>query len=363
MAATLIGCSAPAGEIPPAEPLPALNVWDYLVTIRTGVGYRDNVLLSHSEPVGSSFFAGGAEVFVSRIALDGPQFFFYASGDVNQFFDTQAITNEALAFARAEVKQDLGSRFEASLAGEYLFQDQVLDLSITETNRTALLVMGHTVAARPALRRDFSDRFYAGIEGLASWQVYQTDLDDFREIGVKPAAGWRYGHRSEVGLSYQPIWRTYENEEALDASGQPIPGETRAFVQQDVRLTWRHNFDAERHWRGMARVGFKHNEDNGGGYFDFNRYSATLQLRHQSSNWALWLEGGLAYYRYTTQTVSETDPSLRRQLNVTASINCERRLTRFLKLALSYEYQQTLSNNALETYSVNTVIGSLWWEF
>ena len=363
MAATFIGFSGLAGEAPPLDAIPSFSVWDKSFTVRTGVGYRDNVLWSHANPVGSGFFAGGAEAIVSRVGIDGPQFSLFASGDVNQFFNREAITNEALAFARAEVKQDLGRQFEASLAGEYLFQDQVLDLSITETNRMATLVMGRTFAARPALRKDFSEHFHAGIEGLASWQVYQTDLDDFREVGLKPGVGWNYGHRSEVTLSYQPVWRTYYNELALNSEGDSIPGETREFLQQELRLAWRHSFDSERRWRGSVRLGYKHNEDNGGGYFNFNRYSATLQLRHQSPNWAFWIEGGVSYYRYTTQTVSTTDLSLRRQANVVASINCERRLAKFLKLALNYEYQQTFSNNSLETYSVNTVTGSLLWEF
>jgi hypothetical protein len=259
--------------------------------------------------------------------------------------------------------QPLSDRFEGSVAGEYLFQDQMLDVSITETNRSAVPAVGNTIALRPGMRLDLSRRFFADLEGSVTRQFYHAPLDSYWEAGLKPTWGCRYGHRSEVSVSYEPGWRSYDDDAALDADGRPLGNATRAYFFQDVRLNLRHYWDPARRWRTTLKLGFKDNEDNGGGYFDYQRYSAGLQLRFRDRKWDLWIEGRVSDYQYSTQTVSPVDPSLRERADVAVTVNLERRVARFLKFVATYEHQSALSNDPIETYTVNTVTGSLHWEF
>jgi len=71
----------------------------------------------------------------------------------------------------------------------------------------------------------------------------------------------------------------------------------------------------------------------------------------------------MAYYDYANQTVSASDTAKRQRTEVTVNVQVERRLHERLTLVTSYEYERTLSNNALETYTVNTVKSALRWEF
>ncbi len=61
--------------------------------------------------------------------------------------------------------------------------------------------------------------------------------------------------------------------------------------------------------------------------------------------------------------MSETDPSKRRRTELGFDARLERNLGPHLKLLASYEYEQTFSNDELETYSANVVAASVQWDF
>jgi hypothetical protein len=61
--------------------------------------------------------------------------------------------------------------------------------------------------------------------------------------------------------------------------------------------------------------------------------------------------------------VSDTDPAKRKRTELSAGALIERELWRKLVFVLKYDYERTLSNDEWETYTVNTVSGSLRWEF
>jgi hypothetical protein len=46
-----------------------------------------------------------------------------------------------------------------------------------------------------------------------------------------------------------------------------------------------------------------------------------------------------------------------------ATVRCERELTRHLKLGATFEREQVSSNDPLDTYTVNTFGGTVSWEF
>jgi hypothetical protein len=362
LAATLIGCSGLAAEAPKDDLLLLLPGWEHAFTVRSGGGYKDNVTLSHAAPVASPFVGAGAEAFFHRLTLDGPQYTLLAGGDYNRYLDAPGAENEALAYARAQAKLLFGDTAEASLAGDYYFQHQVLDVSVTETNLEAVLVTGHAFTARPGGRLNLGRQYWLSLEIPVTCQWYADPLDDYLETGPRLYFGRTYGHLSEVSLGYELTWRGYDSL-ATDAQGYAVPDTHRRYWQQEARLVWRHYFDEPRHWRASTKLGYKMNRDNAAGYFDYDRVGGWQQFRYRAGRWELTAEAGVAYYRYLTQTVSPTDLRKRERTRVTAGVRCERTLVKSLKLVAAYEYERTLSNDPIETYSVNTVSGGLSWEF
>ena len=362
MAATMIGLAGTVARAQTPDLFPLLPLWDTTGIVRTGFGYKDNVELSHANPQGSAFFAGGAELTVLHLDPFGPQFSLYATGDANEFF-SRGLDGQYTAFSQAQIEKEFPSAIKAALAAQYFFQDQILDVSVTETNREAIPVLGHTISLRPSARMDLPRAFWLALETPATRQFFAEPLDDYWQAGAKLVVGQEFDRHSFVGASYEPSWWTYDHDSALTASGNAITNSHRERLQQDLRLTWRQFWDVEKHWRTTMSFGWRVARENGGGYYDYDRWSVTAQLLYRARPWEISAEGRWARYDYDTQTVSAADGALRRRNEWTLALRAERKLTRYLTVSASYEYEATRSNDELEEYSVNTLTGSLNWQF
>jgi hypothetical protein len=363
MAATLIGFTGFALRAEPPELAPLAPQWDALLTLSGGAGFKDNVFLSHVAPKGSAFVSGGAEVMAFRLAPTGPQFNFFGNVDAQRFLARDAQHTEVVAFEQAQLEQEFGERWKGSLALQYLYQDEILDISVSETNREAARVIGHRLTARPGARLNLPHQLWVAVEPGASRQFFQSPLDDYWEVNPTLTLGRNLGRKSEISLGYTPAWLVYDNTPTYTETGAAIPGSQRKRFQQEVRANWRQTWDEPQHWRTTLTLGTKLNEENGGGYFDYTRWLASGRIEYRAEPWRLSATGRLAYYDYANQTVSSTDPSKRRRTEVTFGGQVEWRLCKRLILATGYEYEQVLSDDSLETYTVNTVSGTLRWEF
>lgn len=370
MAATLIGFTGIAAHAQTPDSLLLVPLWDTVYTLRSGFGYKDNVFLSHSDAQGSTFVTGGADIMALRVAPTGPQYNFFASGDANHYFSTTSRHNEYTAFAQAQVENDFSAFFKGSLAAEYFYQDQVLDVSfidasIAGTNVTtqSAPVRGHTITARPTGRFSLPHQLWLALESPLTFQYYQEPLDDYRTTGAKLTLGWTYGYNSRMTLSYEPGWRYYNNDEALTETGEPIPGTQRKRFQQDALLTWRHYWDESKHWRTTTKLGGRLAEENGGGFSDYKMLLASAQIQYRIGPWEISGEARARWYDYDNQTVSVTDSSKLKRTDWILAGRIEREITAHLKVILGYEREATSSTDDLESYTVNTVSGSLQLEF
>jgi hypothetical protein len=370
MAATLIGFTGIDSRAQSPEELLFPAVWQPAFALRSGGGYKDNVFLSSAQREASAFVSAGADVMVLRLAPMGPQFNFAAGGDWSHFLSTEPAHDEYTAFAQAQLEHDFRETITGWFAADYFYQDQVLDvtfldpaLSGTNVTVVAAPIRGHALTLKPGVSVDLSSQSALSLELPVARQYYEHPLDDYWKAGLKLTLGYSYGRQSQLSLNYEPSWRFYDNDPALTTSGAPIPGSHRERFQHDVLLTWRHHLDEAKHWRTLAKLGGRLTEENGGGFADYGQLSASTEVRYRARRWEVSAEGRVRAYRYDSQTVSATDLSKRRRTDWTAGARFERQLTKWLRLIASYEHEETLSNDATETYRVNTVSGSLQWEF
>jgi hypothetical protein len=105
--------------------------------------------------------------------------------------------------------------------------------------------------------------------------------------------------------------------------------------------------------------------DNLHGYFDYERYSVSQEIRFQTAAWELIAEARLSNYRYPVQTVSDDDldPRKRRRSELTVTLRGERQIAKHVRLYAQYDYERTDSNAAFDEYTVNTVSGGVAVEF
>jgi len=347
----------------PVELIPLLPKWDSIFTLKAGGGYKDNVALSHFAPEASAFVSGGAEGIISRLYLDGSQLNFYLSGEDRHYLAPVSVDKEQLVFALAQGNKVLTESSDASLALEYIYQDQIVDVSVTETIREAIEAVGHTVTARPGFRKNLDRAVWFSLELPATRQFFESPLDDYWEVGAKFTMGHDLGNKSTLSLSYQPSYLAFDNVNQIAADGTSIPGTQRAFFQPDLRVVWRQHWDTNQHWRTTVRVGCRINDDNGPGYFNFAQLYSSGEIRYRTDAWEISADAKLSFFHYNVQTVSATDLSKRERQELFVNLRCERKLYKSLKLAAAYEFEQIFSNDVVENYTVNTVSGSLQWEF
>jgi hypothetical protein len=161
MAATVIGLTGFGLRAePPAAAPRRLPDWESVLTLRTGAGYKDNVYLAHTDPRGSPLLAAGLEALAFTLATNGPQLNLYADAELNRFLSWKSAHSEYTAFGQAQIEQDLSRRWKGLMTAQYLFQDQVLDVSLTETNREAVAVRGHSLSVQPGVRLSLPRRYW-----------------------------------------------------------------------------------------------------------------------------------------------------------------------------------------------------------
>jgi hypothetical protein len=302
-------------------------------------------------------------VTIARFPLDGKQFNLLLSVDDTRYPQGKQVTHEDLVVALAQFKIDHSPGWRFGLDGRYVYQDQVVDTSITETNLTATLIRGHGLALMPNARWTFARDTWLELSGTAQRQLYWEQLDDYWEGGPRLTLGHEYGHRSSLTLAYSWNLRHYDTREQTSLSGANLPGTALQFFQHDVEFAWRHNWDSRRRWRTTTRLGFQDNQDNGPGFYDYRRHLAAQQLRYVAPTWELKAQGRVSFYSFESQQVSLADPELRQKSIVSASIRGEKKLGKHWSLFAEYEYEQSFSNRPLDEYRANRVAGGAGVEF
>lgn len=340
-----------------------MSAWERAFTVKAGVGYKDNLTLAPDPRESSPFFASTVEAFALRRSEHGNQLMGLATIEDARYWSGKTVDHEDLAIAQGEWRRFWANDWQAALGLEGIYIDQVVDLSVTETNREALPVRGWTLTARPGTRRELSGRTWLALELPVSRQLYDGSIDDFWEGGPKVLLGHNLSDRIETSISYAFTHRGYDSEPERDASGAAVTNTVRSTAQHDVLAAWKQYWDVARRWRSATKLGYRQSADNLSGYFDYERHSISQEIRFQTAAWELSAEARLSHYRYPVQTVSETDSSKRRRSDLTLSLRGERQVAKHVRLYAQYDYERTDSNAALDEYTVNTVSGGVVVEF
>lgn len=330
--------------------------------MRGSVGYKDNLLLDRTAREKSISFGSGADITIARLPVDGRQFNFLLTFDDTRYPDGDTVDHEDLLLALTQFKADVGAQWRLGLDARYVYQDQVLDVSVTETNLEAAPVQGHSVAVLPNVRWMSQGSAWVELTGTAQRSLYRAPLDDYWEGGPRLTVGNDYGHRSTLTVGYGWNQRDYQTREQLGLDQVAIPGTSLQFRQHDVELAWRHHWDRRQRWRTATRLGLQFSRDNGPGYYDYDRWYAAQQFRHASGHWEIRVQGRFSFYDFPHQPSDDVSENRHKTL-VGADVRIERQVWRTLKLFASYEYEQSIANRTVDEYRVNTVAGGASGEF
>ncbi|MDX1953281.1 MAG: hypothetical protein SFY81_13960 [Verrucomicrobiota bacterium] len=341
-----------------AEP----SSWDYFATVGGSVGYSDNVLHSEINHEKSAFIRGMLDASLFRLPYDSNEFTFFLTLEDKRYLSSDTVNKEQLLLAQADYKYGFANGWIAGIKADYLYYDQVVDVSITTTNLESLPLKSHTLGLTPILQKHWQ-QYFLELELPAARQNYESPLDDTWEWGEKLRFGRKYGHRSETSLAFSWRKRFYDEREQLELDSSAIPDSSLEFTQQEIELELRHNFDSRRRCRGRFKAGYLFNRDNGPGYFDYDRFRLTAGLTWRWETGEVSLSGRYVKYSYQNQTIQPPDPPLRRRSETGAGFRAEQKIWKELSAFGEYNYELGSGNHVSDEYQAHIVETGFYYEF
>jgi hypothetical protein len=370
-AAVLVFLISPVSHVAFADELDKLakelsiSLWDKSYGLRTGVGYKDNVLLSHSQPRSSPYVTSGLDIEWFRLPADGWQYYFLVTGDDIRYWHDIGVGNEDLWTSVANIKKDFGNDWKAGLSALYIYENQVVDISGDAVNGlvSPMKIIGHTATINPSLRWNLGANYWIELAWGATRQFLSEPADSYTRLGPKITLGRSYGNRSQFTVNYEFFDQRYDHAGDTDPSGNEIPGTTLWELRHRVELALRHNWDAKRLWQTTTKLTFDYNRDNGSGYYDYYKYGLSEQLYYHAKTWEIKGTAAVAHYYYPLQNVDIATRLRWHKTGLVLNLRGEKHLARWLKLFTEYEYEHSISNRTLDDYGVNTISGGVQWDF
>ena len=341
------------------EEMADIVVWDQSAQVNVGVGYHDNVLRSSIAPEGSGYVRSSADASLIRLTSADRLFVLFLLGEDTRYFEGP-VNYEQFISATAQYSSPAGGRSEFGADLDYLYQHQIFDASETEADLYRILVLGHRLAMNSHWQYALNPEWSAKVAGSVIRQLYDGDLDDFREESGRLSIVRAYGYRSEASLGYRLAWRYYDSRNRFDRIGVALPGTSLFYTQQEVSGEWKHRFDEAGKWRFSSKAGYMCNVDNGSGYFDYDRVLFRQQLRWNSGAWDIKATARYGWYRYAVQQVG----SVRRERWYAAvSMRTERRIGTHWRIYAVAEQERDESNDPRDNYDDWYVETGLGYEF
>ena len=370
--------STPATDPTPAVPAEMgeeevdldLSIWDYSVNLRGAFGYKDNVLLSAFDEQGSAFWQTSLDAMVLRADLESASnLSLFLSLEDRRYFTDIEVEKEQLGLFQTKYERPIDDDWFWNATAQYLYVDQVFDASATEELRQTTPVKSHNYQLAPAIGRNLPGDSKIEFKLVGERQQFNQPLDDYFEIG--PQLTWikNYGHKSELAASYTFDYRSYDTREELEADGNSIENTDLRYQQHEFEIGVNHSWDEKRHWRSRARLLYEINDDNGGGYFDYQRFRISKRFGYYGADWQATIEGRILHYDYDVQPVDDPDRpvdetgEVRSNWQYVVAGHAEKRIWRKLSIFADFEWELSESNYDLEEYDVTTVFGGVDWEF
>jgi hypothetical protein len=268
-------------------------------------------------------------------------------GEDRRYFDVPSVNGESFASGTMQFARPVSLSDKLGIELSALYQNQVLDVSETETNLTRLLVEGVGFSLKPKWNHTFSPGWEMRLEAVGGPQLYWGEVDSYWEAGGKLSLLRTYGQKSEVSLNFQSLHWLYVDREQNDLQGELVPGSSLAFWRPEVFAQWRHNWDEQRRWTTTTKVGWLQNVDNGSGYWDYHRLALSQKVRWRQGAWEIAGGARFGWYLYSVQSVG-SEP--RERVYTTLDLRVERRLGKKWFLYASAESDWNWSNQPLDQY-------------
>lgn len=340
-----------------AETLDLPGPWVWTLSLRTWGGYNDNPRLSAVNPTGSALVAGGGDFMVFRDGEEGHEANLFVSAEQVGYLE-EGIDPETLVIAQADYTRRWSSGWLAGASMEYLYLRQVYDASEVVGVPVVIPTRGHTWSFRPKAGHEWESGWSVEVAGDLTYQWLADPLDSYWDRGVDLTVTWEPGIRDRLQVNGGILRRSFEDRLARAGDGELLD-RVLAYDQAEVEALWSRVWDDRRRWRTTLRGGYRVSVDNGGGVFDYDRWGASVLVRHVAKRWEVRLDARARWYLYPGQVGGEMGSGSRRRTDVTLTGRGEYEVWRNLRVFVQYTLEDSDENAEFADYRMNTVVGGL----
>jgi hypothetical protein len=329
-----------------------LSAWDFSSEFEFGAGYEDNVGLSALTPDATGLLRGNASGLAWRLPDNGFDWVNFADLTYTRFFSAAESDHAVLAMLGSEARWTGSPNFEYELAGRYTYQDEVLDAS-SAFDEEAQLVRARlqTAQIEPSLRWKLAPGWAlvctAAVERL---DLLDSDYDQ-TEFEFTLGLERRLARAGVLTLLVGHVSRDYGDREQLNAAGNVIAGSRLDITQNWAELKHELRWGKRIKWRAKTRANLLRNDDNGEGWFDYQRRGIVGMLTADAGAWHVEFDAAVRHYRYRLQTAfAFGNPPPRRRTGSDATVRVLRDLSENFAVFAECAVEQSRSNDAFLKY-------------
>jgi len=360
-----IGAFAAACAAVPLAPAEPFGSWDLGGEGRFGMGYRDNVALSAAAAEGSALWRSELELYAFRLA-PGPSSSANAMlyGEDTRYLSAESADKEQFFFGQAEWQTAAERPWRFGASGELLYLDQTLDASASEYDLRRVHARGAGAALTPQIARRLGQNWRLTARFRASRQWYREPLDDYWELGPALGVEWTLNSRNTLSLECRLRRRSYDTRNRVSREGFLVPGTSLAYARPEAELSWRRRMGRRRQWDLRLACRFERNEDNGSGYFNYNRFLGRARLRWRpDAKWECSFRLSAGHYDYDWQPARFDASEPRWKADVSIEAEVRRRIARRVSAYARFVHEQSFSNQPLDEYTMNEATAGVGFEF
>lgn len=262
----------------------------------TQVGRRSNVLFaSDLLAEDRALYGMDAEFMFWGFNYDGHRLTFYNYFEHLGYLGEGQADKEQIAISSFNYELPVYEDHKAYLDVGYLYQDQVFDVSSSEADLFTLKAAGHRFSVGTGWKKKFGENWTAQAGIWGERQLFIEPLDDYWQFGPTARIEWNPKDRQRIRLRAR-----YENRD-YDTRNEVITGTPLRFKRFETELEWKYDLDSIGNWWTRLDLGYRRNEDNGGGFFDYHRYAVEPSIGYTDEIWDLELGYTWRKYMYDMQ--------------------------------------------------------------
>ncbi len=343
--------------------------WTFTGGATLAAGYKDNLLLGHSDPAASPFVRAGVEALLWRVPRGRIDYFGFVTAEYTRFTEEprdrvgRKVGQEAEAFAGLEWRYRIPDRFSATFDVQGYHLDQVFDVSeVTGRRRIeALKVNGGKLAS--TVRWSPVRWAWVEISGSGDRQRFANGFNDADLTEGSARLGGSPARWLDLSVAGSRRRREFDRRPRMADFGD-LPGllqirESEAEARIDT------HFGTRAKWRTRTVALRREYRDNALGFLDFDQRGASQEVELSTERWLLRLDGAYRHKKYPHQTVGlGIDPPIAVREEVSGRLRVERKLSARWTLLLEAGHERSRSNDEVASYRANEgLLGARWnWE-